>query len=327
MRSKPLILLLFGVLILFVGIAFTSKHPILRRSTSPLPTIAPSHPAFIDQIYERLVYYQQTHWYELILPDMSSATLTGTDKPNPPAFPKIQATWSDDGTLLALATDTQMIAVTDYKTGTLKALLHFPFTLSSSALFSISPDMSMFSAWDMSQAKLLFFTLSDGNLVGSFDTCRSGFWLMDQTYMSQCGDSISAFLLNGTVMAKTNLLTSSPATSYTLINEYGQNTVLVEKKSGQQTSAFSLSSLGKITPLPAALFKQFPIESFADPQKTLARRIGAHENISGIDQVSVSSNNQWVLYHSKDGIWITDLALHQKPYLLIPGADLALFRP
>lgn len=335
MLQKRIIILLSVVLLVVIGFSVLKPKINLPFIGKNNPTIAPlpkEEPTgtFVDGLLGDFVFFRDSGFYHVALPSRRATQLAGVAEDVVANFPHIRPAWSHDGKLFALAAGNNTVAVVDFNTGELKSRLVIDpgLDLSKEVILSFSPDdlyLLVKQNLNEKQSELKFFELSTSKLLNSLSDCSPvGFWMNRQfVYVTTCKveDQIGIVTIDP-YLQKDGVTKIASVQSYTLINEFDSETVLVKKGEG----AGKLSLAGKYSALNSKSLPLGEIESFANLTKSLATKIMELKKTEMIDDLVIAPNNSFAIYHTKAGLWVIDLPIKSEPYFLFAG-ELPSIRP
>jgi hypothetical protein len=229
--------------------------------------------------------------------------------------------------------DTGHVALIEFQTGKLHASLTLREKSAEGTQIRLTIDpSSQVLAVGMSQDEnvagqsLEFFSLESGKSVGVYPRCRAlGIWLTGTGFMTKCalGDVESVVLIqfqpSSTTMVPLAKETSS--TKYTLLDEHGTATAVAIRTTSGKQDLVTLSSTGKIQVLPP---QEYPrgtdLSLLSDIYGALAARIEKETGLTEVKNISVATSNDWMVFEAKDGLYIGQMTLTEKPYHIGVGS-------
>lgn len=335
MLQKRIIILLSIVLLVVVGFSIIKpkiRLPFIGSSAPtavPLPKEEPTG-TFVDGLLGDFVFFRDSGFFHVPLPSRRATQLAGVAEDVVANFPHIRPAWSHDGKLFALAANNNTVVVVNFNTGELvsRLVMDPALDLSKEVLLSFSPDdlyLLVKQNLDEAKSELKFYELSSSRLLNSLSNCSPvGFWMNRQfIYVTTCEiESQMNIVSIDPYLQKEGVTKIASAQSYTLINEFDSESMLVKK--GKDVGKLSL--VGKYTPLNTKSLPLGEIESFANLSKSLATKIMELKKTEEIDDLVIAPNNSFAIYHTKRGLWVIDLPIKSEPYFLFEG-ELPSIRP
>lgn len=300
-------------------------NTVLHSAITATPTPSPEKRTgtFVDTLVGRIVYFSQGHFYEIMIPNQTVKQIAGVDNQMIESFPAVRPAWSADSHLLAVMVDSKTVAVVTYKTGENYGVIHLdkPLDLKQKISLAFSPDSSslLLKSEKDGKASLTFFDPKTGVLLYSNEACQdTGVWLEEAGgYATTCAsnDKNTIVLITPTAAAKTRTISTSP--QYSLLNSYDKSSLVVKR--GNDAGKLNLN--GSFAMIEASKLKSFPsLEAIRSPEKFLAEKVKKAKNTEAIDDLQVSSDNSYIIYHTAKGLWIVDLRLQNNPYFLMEGS-------
>lgn len=319
-----LILLVVAVLSVLLPRLKTSQREGISLSEASQVKEDPTG-TFVDTLLGDFVYFKDNAFYLVSLPSRRSTQLAGVTENIVSAFPKVRPAWSYDGEKFAVVSDENSAVVVKFSSGELvkKIVLDPPLNFTKKIEIGFSPDgLYLFLRQDLdnSRKSLRFFALSSGELVSEQSDCTGpGAWVIKRNiYVTTCQKTIIAI----DPAQSRAVIPISPDASLTFINVFDSQSLLV-KRSGKPGK---LSLEGKFTSLDTKVLGGTGLDAFADLPRALADKITELKKTEPIDDLIVSPNNTFALFHTQKGLWIIDLPLKSDPFFLFPG-ELPSVRP
>lgn len=278
---------------------------------------------FVDGEVGDLVYFRDGSFYLISLPSRVSTQLAGIGEDLVANFPHVRPAWSRGGQWFALVADDRTIVVVEFASGKLIRRIDLnsaPLDLSKEILLSFSPDdfyLLVKENRDSTHSNLRFYETETGNLI-SEQSCRpTGFWMNRQSlYISTCAVGIEELIVAIDPSPPALLTKVTAEKTYTLINEFDSNHLLVTKTGVPG----KLTLTGKYTILDPKTFAELgSIEAFTDLPKALAKQIEQRKDTEVIDDLVVAPSGSFAIYHTQKGLWLIDLPLSSEPFFLTLG--------
>ncbi len=291
----------------------------------PLPPTG----TFIDNLEASVVFYRDNSLFELTLPSRNVVQVgTGKDL----SYPHIAPVWSYDGKKLALVQPEFLFAtVVSYDDGGLIASYPIPDQYKNTDIsLSFSPKgdilvIGLQKGKSAADQAISFQPLAADRKSSQYDRCRSGgVWISPDTFIGVCllGDTETVVGLqfsDGTA-AMTPLARGNNAT-FQLLGVIDYQTVLLKKIVGGQETLGALKLDGSFGSVPAQYAKLFPTkEALADPISALKKKISEKTGIKDVDDVNVSLDNTWIVFHANEGLYAVPLNFSEKPFFLGAGS-------
>jgi hypothetical protein len=322
MRSKKLIFVL-GLIALVMGFGVVFKKiplplPNMPQNALSSPTPIPKTGTFVDSLLGRFVFYANGHFLEMMLPYREVQQIGGMTDKKVMTFPAVKPAWSSDGTLFALAVDESTISVVTYKTGELihSVSVDPKLLIDNHVELSFSPDAQYLVIREgKGKQRLRFYEVSSGKFLQEVSACTpASTWLPDHFYAVDCTENeIQQIILVDPSSGK-EMLTKN---TYELVSIYDPSHLLVKKGS----SVGSLDFDGKFTLIDPKKYEHIAsIDDFKDPLMALARRIQETKKTESIDDIDVSSDSTFAIFHTQKGIWIVDVKIKNDPFFLFEGS-------
>ncbi len=331
------IIILLGLILIFV-VAISMIKPKLKflsktTSTETADTVLPEEEltgTFVDGLLGDFVFYRDDGFHHVSLPSRKATQIAGMGEGLISKFPHIRPAWSSDGKQFAMAADSGSMVVVNYDTGDLikRIALEPNLDLSKETLLSFSPDnvyLLVKQNLNSDTSTLRFYEISSNKLVAQKQSCLPvGFWMLRQfIYVTTCREGEEERIIAFEPLIESAIYEVPNGKGYTLINEFDSDNLLVLNK----TKPGKLSLLGKFTSLDSKSFSGLgSIEAFADLSKALASKIEAQKQTEKIDDLVISPNGSYAIYHTQKGLWIISLPLESDPYFLFEG-DIPSIRP
>ncbi len=340
---KKTAVFLFVLLLLTIALGlykFSPKSP--SRNEETAATTAESTPleptnTFVDSLFGTIVFFRDQSVYEYQLPTRSMHQLIGVKQEKEKeeeveSFIQTRPVWSRDGKYLALIGDSSHVVLSEYETGKLVGSFPLHEKVSEAIQTTLSIDSASqvlavgFShALGVTGESLQFFSIEAKKELGVYPRCEAkGIWITGVGFVTKCalGDVESIVLIrfqpDSTTMVPLTKETTS--TKYTLIDEYDQGTVIAIRKQNEKQDLVTISPTGKIQALASKNYpKGVELSSLVDIYASLATRIEKATGLSGVKNVSVATTNNWMVFETKDGIYVAQMSLAEKPYFIGKG--------
>ncbi|MBP9699815.1 hypothetical protein KBD71_00875 [Candidatus Woesebacteria bacterium] len=298
---------------------------------SASPTPMPATGTFVDSLYGTILFKSEGEIKEMELPSRLVNLVVASVDPQIPRESKLpdgKPTWSSDGELLFVSTQSRSISAVTFETGEYVATytLRNDQSTSASVVVSSSPGNEVLAVGSPVEAHgseyLEFFDILSGNQMGFYDNCSpKGIWMEEIGFVAKCklGSNYSIVLIqfyeNSSQMIP--VAKETDRLSYQLLDAYDQSRLFVNRVEQGKPTLGTLTLEGKFTVLPAAEARMIPsIEAASDPMRFLASRLEKDTKLPNISQVQVSSDNLWVIFRSNATIYVALMDLREAPYAI-----------
>lgn len=335
-NPKTLILLVLGIVALFLlGLKLrgASAGPIVTSSqlgsliAAPSPTVPPATGTFVDGLYGTVLYQKDGKLQELTLPSRVEKTIADAGLGQIPSLPVHEVTWSVDGQYIAVLKTESQVVVTNYETGSFVASYTLPFAFDESQMLRMvfSPDSKTLVLYQSNakQSLLVFVDILTGKETGRYTNCSTkGYWVNDG-YITVCSvageESLALISFDGLTPSMITLVPNLHQKKLELLSEYSETEVLLVK-TDSPSLIYRVGKTATMRQLTVSEMSKIPdVSKLRDPYAALRQRIMSTLKVETIDDVSVANNSKWMIYHTKDGLWIEDIALKEKPFHLGEG--------
>ena len=321
-------MILFLILLGVIGISFFQSHQ-KQTQRAAIPASSSTSESqtgtFVDNLYGRFVYYKDGKFYEVRLPSRISVQLAGIDSKLVDTFPGVRPAWSPDGSKFAFVVSNSSVGIVTYATGVRVSLLEPDpkLDLSKQIDISFSPDGLFLLVKQQEQEEgrshIRFYTVATGKLATEESGCDyHGVWIQRSSLYAticQIEGQKNIVLIDPANIDKPISSVGQPDT-YILLNAFDSSSLLVKK--GELPGKLSLT--GHFTPLDQKQFTGIvSLDAFIDLPKALARKIETDMKTEKIDDIVVSPNNTFAVFHTPKGLWIIGLPLKDNPYFLFSG--------
>ncbi len=333
-----IVILVIGFTIRAFAFKQTPSAPGISQSVATTASPAPFTDTFVDTIFGTLVFYRHGSLVSLDLPTRSEHIIVGVGANSEVKLDDSFApVWSPDGTKLAVVTGDHKIVVTQFDTGAFVGSFPLPASASQkNARISIDPASEVLAIASTSESgsdqSVRFFSLLTQKELGVYPKCSgNGAWMTGIGFAMSCdvADTHSIVLIrfepNSSVM--TPLLRETSQAKYQIIDEYKPGILLVLRSRGTQKDLITLAGNGALTTIPPTQYKSvIDVEKIANAQSALMTRIQTTLQTHTVDDVTIASDNSFVVYQTDEGLFAVKLDLKDTPYRLSDGT-LARLRP
>lgn len=333
--ARKLVVILVSILAIgFIVKQFTPKstYPTtVSTATSVEPTSQPLTHTFVDSVFGTVLFFRDSTPITVRLPDRVEHIILGVAKEaEVPLSSQYPPVWSPDGKRVAMVSPEQKIVVSDYDSGRYVGTFPLPANSTSETVtFSIDPASEVLAvsqtASTSTDASVRFFSLQTQKELGVYPRCSgAGVWMTGVGFAMTCtvADSQSVVVIrfepSSSVM--TPLLREANGIKYQVIDEYRPGVLMLKKSTGSHTDLITLEADGKVKLIPPKDYKAVPdIYTIVHITDALRARIEKTAHTKPVRDLSVASDNSFVVFETEDGLYVAKLDLKDPPYFLGKG--------
>jgi hypothetical protein len=343
--QKLIALMLIGVIVLglmsFTKYASPKIEPPKEKAVQASePTPLPQTNTFVDKLVGTIVYLRDGKLFEYQLPDRKEKQIVGL-RPSEEIqhFIRQRPAWSQTGRFLGVMVDASHVYVSEYDTGKFVGsfALRSPLRENQEIVLSFDPadevlSIGVDSKTGIVEESALFYTLLSQKELGFYPHCSArGSWLSGVGYVLRCqlADAASLNLIRFDPSSST-MIPLTPERNglrYQIIGEYAEKHILALRTINGREDLVSISRIGKVESISTAtLPKGVTPAQVANPRVSLMRRIESTLYVTGVVNVSVSTDSDWLIYETAEGLFLNTLSL-KEPSFFIGKGSLPVIRP